>query len=249
MPEPMEDVERSLLTIPLFDVEHEDSAPYKHRGHDVSWAVCPPKYDGRPDLPTLDNWFRELCEDLENNKISLKEFQRILRELFIPEDALMVYRHQFLDCHQTGTIREFVSSLQRFQNILSLDDGTVKDQLIRGSKPHVRKDLRVGNPKSLTDAIRIANAAEDEVGAPGSVWTSYASHTATHREAPPSDPMHVDAFGIGRLPDAEIARIFRENLCFRCRQPGHRARDCSKGRTKKPKAKPSTRINAASVTP
>ncbi|EEB08607.2 hypothetical protein SJAG_03766 [Schizosaccharomyces japonicus yFS275] len=109
MPEPMEDVEG---TIPPFDVEHEDSAPYKHRGHDVSWAVCPPKYDGRPDLPTLDNWFREvrrfvrarqipppehaysayyfltgdalarvhrdhqLCEDLENNKISLKEFRR-----------------------------------------------------------------------------------------------------------------------------------------------------------------------------
>ena len=34
--------------------------------------------------------------------------------------------------------------------------------------------------------------------------------------------------GPAKLTDAERERCFKENLCFRCRGPGHRSSECTK---------------------
>ncbi|EEB04996.2 hypothetical protein SJAG_05352 [Schizosaccharomyces japonicus yFS275] len=100
---------------------------------------------------------------LEEGSLSWLELKTYLKRSFTPGDALKRYRLQFYECRQKGSALDFITELDRFRTVLKLDEWLVLDQLERGAKPNVARELRMRRPANLDEAIHVALSVQEDV--------------------------------------------------------------------------------------
>ena len=94
---------------------------------------------------------------------------------------------------------------------------------MRGLKSQIRIHVELQRPSTVNDAIRLAQAADS------ALYFTRPTYPVNRPTPSPTymgpQPMQLGA--LTKLSPAERDRLFKENRCFRCRQPGHRALECT----------------------
>src|SRR6185295_16386882 len=126
-----------------------------------------------------------------------------------------------------------------------------------GLKPATRAYINFEAPQTLTEAINIAISYDTAYFGAGRPRTdNYGrSHFSFRRDDYGVRPMELDNLERGRprqqrpfiqLSDAEKANLRKEGKCFRCREAGHQASNCTR---RPPQARRNERPRAARVEP
>jgi hypothetical protein len=146
-------------------------------------------------------------------------------------------------------------AMQLTVNGADIDQATLVDKFIRGLKSKTRTEVELRDPQSLDEATRIADRydnivyrdtfskfqqsqsrpfwqqssyQDDNRGEPMQIDALRTGNTSDQQSA-----IQIDAFKpksqsskLKKLTDAERAHLRSIHACFKCRQPGHMARDC-----------------------
>lgn len=108
------------------------------------------------------SWFR--WKEEKSPFGSWSRFKRKLLERFQQSQEGSV-KEQFLDIRQEGTVREYVDKFEGFAGqLLGVPDDIMECTFIKGLKPEVRAEVRIAEPVSLEQAIRVAIKIDDNKG-------------------------------------------------------------------------------------
>ncbi|KAJ9536073.1 hypothetical protein OSB04_un000758 [Centaurea solstitialis] len=176
-------------------------------------------------------WFR--WNDAKKPFRSWEGFKRRLLERFQASREGSV-QEQFLDIQQTGMVREYVDRFEGFAGQLSnIPESIQESTFIKGLKEEIRAAVRIAEPGSLAQAIRMAiKIDENKVtgltrGANNSSRTGYGYQGKTNPTTTSAVVKKEDnpPGGFKRLTATELAEKRAKGLCFRCDSkfaPGHK---------------------------
>ena len=153
---------------------------------------------------------------------NIDEFEHALREEFVPPDQQQRLRSALKQCRQTGSIDEYVAQFRQLMaQIREMSELDKVDRFVDGLKPETRKEINYLRCATLSEAISAAQAYERthfDVNLPRTPRVP-----RRPRDTPQGPtPMDVSSFQVSK----EQCRA--QNLCFYCKEPGHRIRDCKK---------------------
>ena len=130
--------------------------------------------------------------------------------------------------------------------LLDIPDIGTKDQIdrySRGLKPYIWKALCTKEYETLTDLMRDAERIEAAYKRSGMRQTALGTGSRTSIPSSRSGPVPMEIGNVGmkpkfnysnsplqKLSKEERDRCMKEGLCLRCRQKGHMAKNCPKGR-------------------
>ena len=161
------------------------------------WAAAPPNWNAF--LVALRTQFTPV-------NTSISAYDRLQR--LSQKASVNAYNHQF---------REIMLELP------DMDDATKMNYYMRGLKDNIRPFVAMQTPADLTTAETIAEQVDAVTYKP--LTRTPVPAPRSHYRAPGGViPMDLDA--ISKLTDAERERLRKTGGCFRCRKPGHLARDC-----------------------
>lgn len=135
-------------------------------------------------------------------------------------------------------VKDVQSFNDDFQKIL-LDISNINmeekiDRYTRGLKPYIWKELCTKDYTELTEAMKDAERVE---AAHRRTNTNIVPRNGVHnKQTPKSDsssqavPMEIGNTEMSKLSKEEREECMKKGLCLRCRQPGHIARNCPKGK-------------------
>ena len=148
-------------------------------------------------------------------------------------------RDKFHALRQTTSVSNYINRFRAL--VVELPDETEGNQIyqfLKGLKPEIQARTRTHKPRSLTEAMDIADEADR------AHYHAYKSAGFTDREGSYLDvtprmpsgptPMEVNSVSINsvsvvvRTP-AEMKRLREEKRCFNCRETGHALQDCPNG--------------------
>lgn len=107
------------------------------------------------------------------------------------------------------------------------------DRYTRGLKPYIWRELCTKDYKELTEAMRDAERVEAAHRRSGNVGTSKNSNSGSNKNTSASQqptPMEIGNIELKKLTKEERDECMKKGLCLRCRQPGHIAKNCPKGK-------------------
>lgn len=120
--------------------------------------------------------------------------------------------------------------------ILDIPNINVEEQIdryTRGLKPHIWRELCTKDYKVLADAMRDAERVESAHRRSG-ISKKSGSHekSSSFKQGNGSTPtpMEIGNIQLQKLTKEERDKCMREGLCLRCREKGHMAKNCPKGR-------------------
>ena len=105
------------------------------------------------------------------------------------------------------------------------------DRYTRGLKSYIWKELCTKDYKELTEAMRDAErveAAHRRAG--GNTQPKSNGKKPETTQKPQGDPMEIGNIQLRKLTQEEREDCMKKGLCLRCRQKGHIAKDCPKGK-------------------
>lgn len=130
-------------------------------------------------------------------------------------------------------IKDVLSFNEDFQKIILEIPGISAEEQIdrytRGLKPYIWRELCTKDYKQLADAMRDAERIESAHRRGGSLPRGETSRRNGEAMNKPT-PMDIGNVQLTKLTNEERERCMKEGLCLRCRQKGHMAKDCPKGR-------------------
>lgn len=188
---------------------------YLSNGAHEWWMVHQKTEDGR----VIHTW-----ADL---KIALvKRFETLNKEK-IARDKLAKWR-------QAKDVPTFNDDFQKILlDIPNISNEEKIDRYTRGLKSYIWKELCTKEYTDLADAMRDAERVESAHKRVGSFRNG--SSRSIPRQSPATTesgpvPMDIGNIELKKLTKEERDRCMKEGLCLRCRQKGHLAKDCPKGR-------------------
>lgn len=104
------------------------------------------------------------------------------------------------------------------------------DRYTRGLKSYIWKELCTKDYKELTEAMRDAErieAAHRRSGTSNQTKGPNNNKQAAHQQP---TPMEIGNVQLQKLSKEEREECMKKGLCLRCRQPGHLAKNCPKGK-------------------
>jgi hypothetical protein len=105
-----------------------------------------------------------------------------------------------------------------------MDQATRMNYYLRGLKDNIRPFVAMQQPANLAAAETIAERV-DAVTFKPAAWNPGFRPNPAYRSPGGTAPMELDA--ISKLTPNERERLRKAGGCFRCRQIGHLARDCT----------------------
>jgi hypothetical protein len=189
------------------------------REHAMAWWRS---FDGKATKPTT--W--------EDFKLAAKQY-------FQPAQAANFARDRLSRLRQTRSVQAYVGLFRQVAlDINDTSDADLMAQFRRGLKEDVALQVAFANPATLEDTIHTAlrideilHQSRDPRAAPPRSYAAAASSSGP-RPAPmelgavrakAANPGHA---GLHALTELERAELRKSGGCFRCRQPGHLAKDC-----------------------
>ena len=189
-------------------------------------------------------WWRSVITARQNAagqgqaiQVTWVDFETLVRNQFRPVNADRIARERLAALRQKTSVAAYTHEFRAI--VLDLPEMGEADRLfayIRGLKPQVAALVQVSNPATVAAAAITAENVdaiywEHRPKTTSVPWTSKSSHTGPA-------PMEVDA--LAPLTDQQRDELRKRGACFRCRKPGHVARNCPTNRN--------PRITTAAIT-
>src|SRR5271163_3891532 len=196
-------------------------------------------------------WFRYHFPESTALQTTWEVVRETLREYFTPANKLKKLHDDWTTIRQTTTVMEYTTRFSSLAMELASNDENIPlqmliDRYIRGLKPQTRLELELKEPKSLHEAVKIADRYDEiSFNKPkrfsGFYENNYKSPFSSPRYENGGEPMQIDALRINRtrtgkpfrktapferLSIEERTHLQKIGACFKCRQPGHMAREC-----------------------
>lgn len=189
-------------------------------------------------------WWRQAKASGVPDDLGYVGFKTLLCARFRTTDPVRDARDQLAALKQTHSARAYSSIFRT--TALSIPDLSIAealDRYIRGLKSPVKVQVMLHSPRSLEDAMRLAETYDSIMFIETSRKPGYPFRSTTPKPTS-SDAMEVDS--ISRTEPGKIAKLtpeLREKLrkegkCFFCRESGHMVKNCPKKAdlmTEKPK--------------
>jgi hypothetical protein len=145
---------------------------------------------------------------------------------------------------QTTTVADYVARFYKLgMQLPPMEPSHLLDKFLRGLKPKTRMELELKDPKTLDEAIRLADRFDSIVYRKTVPLTppNAPSHSRLDEYEHGGEPMQLDAMRVKprtqstdqqapmtlkKLTPEERAHLRSIGACFRCRKPGHLSREC-----------------------
>jgi len=166
--------------------------------HSVDWANAAPNWDG---------------------------FLDALRQQFIPVNTSINAYDRLQRLSQRASVNAYNHEFRAVMlELPDMDQATRMNYYLRGLKDNLRPFVAMQQPANLATAEAIAERVDAVTFKPANRGTGFRPNP-TYRTPGGTTPMELDA--ITKLTQTERERLRKEGGCFRCRKPGHLARDCT----------------------
>jgi hypothetical protein len=181
-------------------------------------------------------WFLTFKNQWANEQLpTWHEFETALRTAFMPPNHVQHVMDKWASIKQTTSVHSYVEAFQALLLQLPHDATTptaTLDRFIRGLKTKTELEVRLRNPATLEEAIRIADRF-DSIYRPTITSNTRASnpwHPPTPLPSTPT-PMELDAVQTRppvpkKLTPEERERLSKQGGCFSCRRLGHHSNNC-----------------------
>ena len=105
-------------------------------------------------------WYQS-CLKRHSNQIHFVDFKREFIKYFEPLNPVKKARDRLATLRQTGALQSYVNEFRELTNQATDMTETEKlDRIVRGLKPRTRMEVEVRDPKTLDDAIVVADRIE-----------------------------------------------------------------------------------------
>jgi hypothetical protein len=188
-------------------------------------------------------WFRYHYPEATATNLTWDVIRSAIRLYFVPVNHVRQLQGKYASLRQIGTVNEYTTrfsdtAMQLAELGMIMPNQMLIGDYIRGLKPQTRLQVEIENPQTLNDAARIATTYDTlRFGKfiPGRYETTSRSPFATATTTSyydGSEPMQIDYLSpktkssLEKLSVDERAHLRKLGACFKCRQPGHLARNC-----------------------
>ena len=141
-------------------------------------------------------WYRSIRDPtVEGDHVTTwTEFLQELKNNFSPADPVQLARDQLFDLRQYGSVRDYSAMFRQICNqIPKISEEEKLDKYIRHLKPRIKRELVMRHPDDLSEAMRLAEAADINIE------RSYSSSSGGGRfDSQPSRPLRNPEFYRGR---------------------------------------------------
>ena len=188
-------------------------------------------------------WFRYHFPESCGETLTWATVRDALRSYFIPANKVQRLDDEWFRIRQTTSVPEYTTRFSSLAMELASNGQQIPNEMmirnyIRGLKPRTRFELELKDPKTLAEAIQLAdrfdqiafNKADKAQRYEQNMRSPYASQYEDG-----SEPMQVDALRtnplnknekLQKLSIEERTHLRKLGACFKCRQPGHMAKEC-----------------------
>lgn len=200
-------------------------------------------------------WFRYTYSETQASTLTWPTVRDTLRQYFTPVNHLHQLQNVYTTLRQTTTVDAYTTRFSEVILQLAANDVIIPDQMllhqyIHGLKPATRLQVQIENPASLREAARIATTYDTIRFATRTPFSQYENTTRSPFYNPKNEdnrgePMQLDNLVLNEIEiDAlhtkasqsskQLTKLTAEDrqhlrklgACFKCRQPGHMAREC-----------------------
>lgn len=175
---------------------------------------------------TALTWWRGL-EAQGNAPTTWAAFKAKLAASFSLVDGERIARTRLDSLRQRTSVTDYTDSFMRL--LLELPNMHVEDAIhrfLQGLKPAVRLHVELQRPTTLDVAISLAQAADSALFS-SRTFPGQRIRSSHFSAMPPASSQPMELGALKGLTPEERSQLLREGKCFRCRAPGHLARDCS----------------------
>jgi hypothetical protein len=209
-------------------------------------------------------WWRAHIEGFKKGSYAKcsdwNDFSNSLKKQFKPINFQKIARDKLFNLRQTKSVVQYIYEFHALcLDIDDISEGEKLDKFKRGLKWDVQQEVELKDPKTLEDAMQIAQRIDSIQ------WTCRQNRERYHNRTKSSygesrnNPIVINSAeqsGIvsenqsaslnavqsktrnSRLQVNERVRCMEKNLCFNCKEPGHRIAECpkmKKGKNFKPR--------------
>ena len=182
---------------------------------------------------TAHEWWIKYKETKDGQKITTwAQLREALVSRFSTLNKEKIARDRLAVWKQLKDVRSFNEDFQKI--ILDIPNITIDEQIdryTRGLKNYIWKEICTNDYESLSDAMCDAERIES---AHRRVPTSSKKSLKNNSTGSQGDinpvPMELGNVQLRKLTSEEREKCMKEGLCLRCRQKGHMAKDCPKGK-------------------
>ena len=197
-------------------------------------------------------WFRYTYGKVNPSTITWATVRAAILDYFVRPNHMRRLRDQWADARQTGSVTEYHTYLARIaMQLNNISEEEFLDKFIRGLKPNTRTELEFRDPKTIAEAVKWADTFDARYYRKRDNQRYYgsSSSTSTYYNDTRGEPMQIDVLQttsdetstpiqidalktkssptkLTKLTDEERTHLQRLGACFKCRKPGHMAREC-----------------------
>ena len=231
---------------PMSTIKLRKPESFSGKGSIRSWITHMTNYVGDPNDPralaiavsylhgTAHEWWLGFKDSEEGRQITTwAQLQDALIRRFETLNKIKIARDKLARWKQIKDISSFNEDFQKI--LLDIPNITVEEQIdryARGLKPYIWKELCTKEYANLSDFMRDAERVESahkRYARPSPRPSASTTFTAPSRTSEPV-PMDIGNVSLKKLTPAEREMCRKEGRCFRCREKGHMANKCPKGR-------------------
>ena len=173
-------------------------------------------------------WWIAYSQTIEGKNIAVwNQLKEALIDRFQSLNKEKAARDKLAKWKQVKDVLQFNHDFQRI--VIDIPDISTSEQIdryTRGLKPYIWKEMCTKDYENLTDAMRDAERIEAAHRRLKNIAPARKSPMINEGRA----PMDIGNLELKKLTPAEREKCMKEGRCLRCREKGHLAKNCPKGR-------------------
>ena len=187
-------------------------------------------------------WFRYHYPESMAPTLTWEQVRDNLRSFFTPPNKDRRLHDQWAQLQQSTSVSDYVSRFCSLaMQLPTQSDSVLVHKFIRGLKYKTRMELELKDPQTLQEAFRLADRFDSIVYQQkfNHPFKEYPTKTTSTIQYEDGEPMQLDTLRtikiktpsktirpLQPLSTQERTQLRNTGACFKCRQPGHMAREC-----------------------